>query len=65
MEATSERRVYDHTDVSRIYGFGSSVSYRIIREIRARYPNGHPLPRGKIFPKDLETYFENWKEGEG
>ena len=61
MEAVVEKHAFDHTDVSAIYGVGRNVAYRIIREIRARYPGGHPLPVGKIFPKDLETYFENWK----
>ena len=61
MQVNESKRVYDHTDVSAIYGVGRNVAYRIIREIRARYQDGHPLPVGKIFPKDLDTYFENWK----
>ena len=64
MEATVEKRVYDHNDVSAIYGVGRDVSYRIIREIRAKYPNGkHPLPKGKIFRHDLKK-FENIGNGE-
>ena len=54
----NERRSLNVEDVKEIYGVGKNDAYRIIREIRARYPNGHPLPAGKIFKSDLADYFE-------
>ncbi len=64
IQEVNERRVLNHKDISEIYGVGTSVAYRIIRETRAKYPNGkHPLPAGKIFKSDLAEYFENQKGG--
>lgn len=58
VQEVNERRALTQKDVSEIYGVGKNVAYRIIREIRARYPNGHPLPAGKIFKSDLADFFE-------
>lgn len=58
VQEVNERRALTQKDVSEIYGVGRDVAYRIIREIRARYPNGHPLPAGKIFKSDLADFFE-------
>ena len=65
MQEVNERRILNHKDIQEIYGVGTSIAYRIIREIRGRYPNKqHPLPRGKIFKSDLAEYFENQKGGQ-
>ena len=51
-----EKRYYGHAEVSQAYGIGRDAAYRVIREIRASYPDGHPLPGGKIFASDLAAY---------
>lgn len=53
-----EKRYVDYEDIMTIYGVGSSVARKIIREIRFLYADGHPLPCGKVFISDLPAYEE-------
>lgn len=56
-----EKRYLKYPDLMVAYGVKETLARKIIREIRALYPEGHPLPVGKIFVSDLDLYEEKVK----